>query len=120
MKQRWRLTRLLVGGGRYGELWGEDPYAELAALVELAQPGHSGVVEALDYFRDEQHGFLYLVLPLVPGQDLYYKLKETGAAGLPEDQARLYFRQVVEALHYMKKSSIKHGRSRLHGGTTSK
>jgi serine/threonine protein kinase len=83
----------------------EDPLAEIAAMAMLSEPGHPNVLELLDYMQDED--YLYLVMPYLPGKDLYHKIKARGK-GLSEARAQKITRSVIDGLLYMKAKGIAH------------
>lgn len=96
--------------GRYRHVYGEDPVAEVAALLQLQQPGHPGVIRPLAHFTGADNTSLWLVLPLLSGEDLYERIKSRGSRGVEEDEARAYVRGMCEALLYMKRRhGIRHG-----------
>lgn len=75
---------------------------------------HPAVVELLEFFEDER--FVYLVLELCGGGDLYRRLRESrGAAGgggrggpLDEREAAGYMGQLLAGLQYLHESGVMH------------
>lgn len=71
---------------------------------------HPAVVELLEFFEDER--FVYLVLQLCGGGDLYRRLGESGkgAAGGPLDEreAAGYMGQLLAGLQYLHESGVMH------------
>lgn len=71
---------------------------------------HPAVVELLEFFEDER--FVYLVLQLCGGGDLYRRLRESrrGAAGGPLDEreAAGYMGQLLAGLQYLHESGVMH------------
>jgi serine/threonine protein kinase len=62
------------------------------------------LIEAL---RGERH--LYLVMPLMEGGDLFARVEKLGGKGLPLDEARGYFRDLLKGLLELKAHGIAHG-----------
>ncbi len=83
----------------------EDPINELAALQMLATPGHLHVQRLLECLEDATT--LYSICPFYEGGELFSFIESRGA-GLPEDQARGLFLQIVSGLQYI------HGRRLCH------
>lgn len=75
---------------------------------------HPAVVELLEFFEDER--FVYLVLELCGGGDLYRRLRESssGAGGssrgrpLDEREAAGYMGQLLAGLQYLHESGVMH------------
>lgn len=65
---------------------------------------HPTLVELLDFFEDER--FVYLVLELCGGGDLYRWLRRRGALG--EEEARGYMGQLLAGLAYLHERGVMH------------
>ena len=83
----------------------EDPIQELAALQILSAPGHLHVQRLLECLQDATD--VYAISPFYAGGELFSYL-ETRGAGLPEDQARGYFMQLVSGLDYLQEKRMTH------------
>ena len=60
---------------------------------------HKNVVKLHEIIDDPNDQCLYLVMDYLPGGTLAEKLSQYGD-GLPDEQVRLYMRQLVSAIHY--------------------
>ncbi|CAN0310886.1 unnamed protein product, partial [Ectocarpus sp. 8 AP-2014] len=72
---------------------------------------HPAVVELLEFFEDER--FVYLVLELCGGGDLYRRLRGAGSSSgssgpLDEREAAGYMGQLLAGLQYLHESGIMH------------
>jgi serine/threonine protein kinase len=95
--------RRYIGSG-YRTL--EDPYREIAALRELgAAGGHRNVLPLLDALEDD--GYIYTVLPYVPGGDLYYRVRASPQPFVTED-TRGIFVDMCKGLRFMKLQGFAH------------
>lgn len=65
---------------------------------------HPTVVELLDFFEDER--FVYMVLELCGGGDLYRRLRERGP--LAEEEAGGYMGQLLAGLAYLHERGVMH------------
>lgn len=65
---------------------------------------HPTVVELLDFFEDDR--FVYMVMELCGGGDLYRWLRRRGAMG--EDEARGYMGQLLAGLAYLHERGVMH------------
>lgn len=65
---------------------------------------HAAVVELLEFFEDER--FVYLVLELCGGGDLYRRLRLGGPLG--EREAKGYMGQLLAGLQYLHRSGVLH------------
>lgn len=86
----------------------DNPLAEIAAFQCLMRqdPHHPNVIHLLDCMQDDH--FVYLVLPYLAGGDLYSRVAACSERGLPEEEARSYFRQIAQGLLVMKHSGLAH------------
>lgn len=75
--------------------------AEVAILSQLHHPCIVNLLHVIET-RDE----LYLIMELVKGGELFYKITERGC--LSEDQARYVLLQILSALDYMHRKGIIH------------
>merc|ERR1711904_223438 len=66
--------------------------------------GHANVLQLLDLHEDER--YLYLVLELAAGGDLFDKI--VGAGGFSEESACYYFNEMIEGLDYCHQKPIVH------------
>jgi outer membrane protein assembly factor BamB len=64
----------------------------------LATLHHPAIPRVYDFF--EEHGRVYLVLELIPGQDLETALEEAGGP-LPEERVVRWAIQICDVLHYL-------------------
>jgi serine/threonine protein kinase len=99
---------------QYGRLWGEDPVSEVGALARVqAGGGHENVVELLACYEgvEASLGMLYMVLPHLAGDELFYLVTEAeGKQGLGEEATRPIFRQVLAGLLHLKENhDMRHG-----------
>ena len=106
---------------QYGRLWGEDPVAEVAALTRVQQQqqqhqqqqGHPNIVTMQAAFEGvgSSQGMLFMVLPYLPGDELFYQVTEAeGQQGLGEEATRPILRQVLAGLLHLKQQhGIRHG-----------
>lgn len=83
----------------------EDPINELAALQLLAAPGHMHVQQLLECLEDADT--VYSICPFYRGGELFSFIESRGS-GLPEDQARALFLQIVAGLQYMHERGLCH------------
>jgi serine/threonine protein kinase len=93
----------------------EDPIKEIAAMQLLGNyhPHVAGVLEAL---QDDK--CLYTVMPYLGGGDLYGRLiefagyrsvrSEGTGTGFDEDSARIWFRQLLQAVNLLQKKGVCH------------
>jgi serine/threonine protein kinase len=72
-------------------------------ILFLQQYRHPSIIRLLDLERTEE--FIYLVLEYAES-DLFTYLSRTGALG--EDQARYFFRQIVDAVAYLHANRVAH------------
>lgn len=70
----------------------------------MSQLRHPFLVSLVKSFHDE--GFVYLLLPLLQGGELFSILHNRDELGLPESHARFYALCVADALAYMHRSKI--------------
>jgi len=83
----------------------DDVISEIAALQQLTpSPSyhHPNVIHLLDCMQDEDS--VYLVLPYLAGGDLFSYLDSKNGMGLPEEEAKRYFKQMVRGLLFMKQT----------------
>jgi hypothetical protein len=82
---------------------------ELRALLAVSSEGGEGghVVPLVEAVQSGQH--LYLVMPLMEGGDLFSRVAAAGGGGLPQEEARRYFRGMVRGLLELKAHGIAHG-----------
>ena len=97
----------------------EDPIKEIAAM-QLFGNNHSHVVGALEVLQDDK--CLYTVMPYLGGGDLYGRLIEFMGSrsikshsnigdmptGFDEDSARIWFRQLLQAVDHLQKKGVCH------------
>lgn len=83
----------------------ENPLDEVAAMKLLSGPGQENILGLLDYMQDRE--YLYVVMPYLPGKDLFHKMKSR-TKGLSQQRTRRIMREVVDGLLYMKKHRIAH------------
>lgn len=93
----------------------ENPYTEVSLMQHVSDDEHVlGCIEALE---DDQ--YLYIVMPYLDGGDLFHAIHPSGDAqptfvtqagrvALPEAQARVFFRQIMECVNFL------HGRNVVH------
>ena len=82
---------------------GPNAMNEVAAMQQLTLNNsgrHHHVITLVDCIEDDDN--VYMVLPYLPGGDLFARV--VGADGLGEEKARLYMKQMVEGLLFMKES----------------
>ena len=73
----------------------DDPYKEIAAMQLLNNDqSHPNVIHLIDAMQDDD--FVYMILPYLPGGDLFTKLQATATNGqaLSEATAATYLKQV--------------------------
>eukprot|EP01061_Rhynchopus_euleeides_P007986 TRINITY_DN1704_c1_g1_i1.p1 TRINITY_DN1704_c1_g1~~TRINITY_DN1704_c1_g1_i1.p1 ORF type:complete len:426 (+),score=124.45 TRINITY_DN1704_c1_g1_i1:313-1590(+) len=66
--------------------------------------GHPNIVELKEIFQTPRN--VYLVMEIVKGGELFYKIKEKGR--LEEDEARGYFQQLMKAVIYCHGNLVAH------------
>lgn len=94
-----------TGGACNGTATGRSMTARVVGEVRLHwQLKHPAVVELLDFFEDER--FVYMILELCEGGDLYRRLKAVGP--LPERAAALYMGQLISAITYLHAHGVAH------------
>lgn len=93
----------------------ENPYSEISLMQAVADNEHVlGCVEAL-----EDDKYLYIVMPYLNGGELFYAIHPSdsgqstyvthaGRAALPEAQARVYFRQILECVNFLHSKNVAH------------
>jgi len=102
-KQSPVVIKIMIKPSQDDLLGGYNPLNEVAAMQQLTlRKHHPNVIPLLECFEDQSN--IFVVLPYLPGGDLFGRIEKLGGAGLPEDEARVYFKQMVEGLLYMKTS----------------
>ena len=93
----------------------ENPYSEISLMQAVADNEHVlGCIEAL-----EDDKYLYIVMPYLDGGELFYAIHpsdtgqpsfvtQAGRAALPEAQARIYFRQILECVNFLHSRNVAH------------
>jgi serine/threonine protein kinase len=84
----------------------ENPYTEILRMQTLGDNVHVlGCIEAL---QDQTH--LYIIMPYCEQESLVECIpwKVPGGMGLPEEQARTYFQQILENILYLRSKGICH------------
>ena len=83
------------------------PVGELSALQILSYSAeHVHVVPLIEAMEDQD--YLYLIMPYADGGELFH-LIESHPTGLPEEEVRVYLRQVIEGLLHLKRHGLAHG-----------
>ena len=90
------VKRLELSGGQFDD-------TELTITQNLS---HEGVLSVIDVFRDEK--YIYIVLPLMRGGDLFERIASKHPHGYPESAGRCLFRKLVEAVKYLHDRDIIH------------
>ena len=96
----------------------EDPIKEIAAM-QLFGNNHPHVIKVHEALQDDK--CLYTVMPYLGGGDLYGRLVEftgprsrsndlgdDGVAGFDESSARIWFRQILQAVNLLQKKGVCH------------
>ena len=83
---------LYTGGGQGGKL-------DIKELEILKKVVHTHIIKLHEIIDDPQSKKLYIVMDYLPGGTLLQKLMET-EAGFSDEEARIYFSQLISALHY--------------------
>lgn len=86
-----------------------DAIKEISVLQLIGDGGNDEkhVMGCLEVLQDED--YLYTVMPYYPGGDLYGKLDLSGIQLYPdEDEAKEYFKQLLQALVFLQKKGICH------------
>ena len=65
---------------------------------------HPGIVQFYDLLSDDAN--FYVVMELCPNGDLYEHILQNGH--LPEHEAKVFFRQILEALAYLHAMGVSH------------
>lgn len=121
-----QLQRIrMLGAGTFGQVWlvsrvnsrkERVPYAlKIQAKYELCQDGqaeavvneknimakldHPFLIKLMNSYQDED--FVYMVMQLVQGGELYNVIHTKTTHGVPEDHARFYAAVIAEGLGYM-------------------
>lgn len=79
-------------------------FAERRIMIDLHTNPHAFIVNAHHCFQTKSHA--YILLDVVLGGDLRYRLKKNGP--IPEEHAKFYCAQTVEALGFLHKKKILH------------
>lgn len=79
-----------------------DASQEIDALEKCQ--GHRNIVKLIEKLSDSH--FTYIVCELLDGDELFSRIREY--TFLPENNARLYFKQIVDAVSFMHSKSIVH------------
>jgi serine/threonine protein kinase len=93
--------RRILGRGKMSDQW-ENVKREIAIMKQLDHPNIVRLHEVLDDDRSEK---LYLALEYVEGGALSDG-EELETQPIPEDQARIYFRDLIMGLEYCKQLEI--------------
>ena len=122
----YRLNRC-VGSGTFGGVWEcVDPRTNTsyaAKVIDIdnilnqemfkhfrneltvhSRLNHPGITKLVDAFGDDQN--VYIILELCDGGDMSEVVKDHG--GLSEDDAKYYFKQIMEAVAYLHKAGVAH------------
>lgn len=90
----------------------EDPIKEIAAM-QLLGNHHPHIIGTSEVLQDDK--CIYTVLPYLGGGDLYGRLMEftgradqAGLAGFDETSARIWFRQILQAVNVLQKKGVCH------------
>jgi len=83
----------------------DDALVEIAAMQYLQSKTvggrHDNIISLLDVVQDDE--YLFIVLPYLPGGDLFTKIQKLeGQGGLSEEEAFCFMRQVIRGLLHMK------------------
>jgi len=84
----------------------DDPQCEVAAFQHLDK-NHPNLIHLIDAMVDDDDN-IYLVFPYLSGGDLFSRVDATDGQGLPVDEARHYFKQIIEGLLFMKRTGFAH------------
>ena len=69
---------------------------EMEILQKLV---HKNVIRLWEIIDDPKHDEIYLIMDYLEGGTLQEKLQEKGE-GLPENDVRKYFRELISSVHY--------------------
>ncbi|KAG8953426.1 hypothetical protein FRC04_002268 [Tulasnella sp. 424] len=76
---------------------------ELSILRDLK---HFNITKIKEYYQDEST--LFIVMELVEGGDLLDRIIHSGGHGIPEEQARAWTAEMVDAIQYTHRKKIMH------------
>ncbi|KAJ4460931.1 putative CBL-interacting serine/threonine-protein kinase 15 [Paratrimastix pyriformis] len=83
----------------------QDFLKELQVMQRIsAQGGHKNIIQYLEHYETGRE--FHLVMELARGGELFDKI-EIGA-GMPEDRARYFFRQILYGLEFLHQNGIAH------------
>uniref|UniRef100_A0A7S1FQV0 Protein kinase domain-containing protein n=1 Tax=Corethron hystrix TaxID=216773 RepID=A0A7S1FQV0_9STRA len=89
----------------------EDPIKEVSAMqyltnrAEAAAGGRpSNLLPITDIYTDDSH--LYMIMPFADGGELFGFIERRGV--FPEEEARYWFRQILDGLHFLQGSGVCH------------
>jgi serine/threonine protein kinase len=82
----------------------EDPRTEIRVQDQLGTPGCNFVCGIHECTFDNRN--VYSVLPFCDGGELFSRIEESGA--LPEQQCKMYFRQIMTGMLYIHQKGICH------------
>lgn len=72
----------------------------------LRRIDHPNVIKVFEVYQSDK--YVYLILELTEGGDLFDQIVSIAQNGYPEDQARDYVRQISDALDYLHNNKIVH------------
>lgn len=90
---------------------GENAFYEIAAMQILGQnKGHPNVLGCHEVLCDDKN--IYMIMPFCSGGELLQHMQTTttnnGMSGLDENEARFWFRQILNGLHHLQSHGICH------------
>ena len=75
-------------------------------ISNLRRLSHRNIMQLIEVLKNKQH--LFLVCEMVQGGDLFDQLGLAREQGLPEDQARAIFKQIVQGVAYCHSQGVSH------------
>lgn len=103
------VTREALAGKRVDldSMYQDDFFRHIVNELRIhSRLSHPCIAEVKDIVMDDQ--YLYVIMEYIEGGDLNAEVQDQDPPGLTEDQAKVYFYQIISALNHLHKNQIAH------------